>query len=117
MGITFVWIGFLIVQDPEAWTFYINKTIAQLLPVSLVDIMRVTGVVDIVIGVFLVLNRVVWIASAAAALHLFGVMVVSGVGPITVRDIGLFAAAVTLCIQSIPWFFEGKRAHNNEKND
>ncbi|MDP3724239.1 MAG: DoxX family membrane protein [bacterium] len=96
LGITFVWIGILILQDPLAWGGYLEPWAVSLLPMPLEQVMVSTGVLDIVIGVFLIVNLFPWIAALAATVHLVMVLLTSGFTAVTVRDIGLLGAAMSL---------------------
>lgn len=51
--------------------------------------MIATAVFDIVVGFLLLTNYFTFWASALASLHLIVVMTVSGINPITVRDLWL----------------------------
>lgn len=46
--------------------------------------------------------RYAWVGGAVGSLHILGVLIVSGVNAITVRDIGLLAATVAITISTIP---------------
>ena len=98
LGITFLWIGILILKQPEAWAGYISPWAEKLLPLPVEEAMLGTAILDIVIGALLVLDLVVWLA----ALHLIIVLVVSGITDITVRDIAILAAAIALMADSLP---------------
>jgi|SRR3989338_828305 len=102
LGITFLWIGILILKQPEAWAGYISPWAEKLLPLPVEEAMLGTAILDIVIGALLVLDLVVWLAALLAALHLIIVLVVSGITDITVRDIAILAAAIALMADSLP---------------
>ena len=102
MAITFLWIGVLILQQPEAWGGYLQPWAADLLPISLKLAMILAGVMDILVGVFLLINVWVWHAAILGALHLALILVVSGINAITVRDIGLLGGAFALAFHAWP---------------
>lgn len=95
-----MWIGVLILQDPADWGGYIQPWALQLLPLPVEQLMTGTGLLDIGIGVLLVANLLTWLAGLVAALHLLGVLVASGINAVTVRDIGLLAAALAIYVQT-----------------
>ena len=64
---------------------------AGLLPVPLAQAMMGTAILDIVIGAFLLINFLPWIATLVGSVHLIVILIVSGITDITVRDIGLLA--------------------------
>jgi hypothetical protein len=57
---------------------------------------------DIVIGFLLLVDFLTWLAALLGAIHLIIVLAVSGITDITVRDIGLLAAALAIVIDSLP---------------
>ena len=102
MAITFLWIGVLIFQSPEAWAGFIQPWALDLLPISPKAALMVTAILDIVIGGFLLIDMFTWLAALLGALHLASILIVSGIDAITVRDIGLLAAMVSLTAASWP---------------
>ena len=70
--------------------------------------MVATAILDIGIGVLLLVNRLVWMAALAGAIHLIIVLATSGVTDITVRDVGLLAAALALAVNFLPKSFYDK---------
>ncbi|TSC75768.1 MAG: Uncharacterized protein G01um101430_262 [Parcubacteria group bacterium Gr01-1014_30] len=112
MAITFLWIGVLILKEPEAWGAYILPRAARLLPFGATLAMIFTAVFDIVVGFLLLLNYLTFWASTLASLHLLLVLTVAGINPITVRDIGLLAGTLALALSSYPYDFSGKQRHS-----
>ena len=96
MAITFLWIGILIFRNPEAWIGYIQPWAANLLLVPPKTAMFATAVLDIAVGILFLTNYLLWLPAGLASLHLALVLTVSGINAITVRDIGLLAAAIAL---------------------
>lgn len=101
-AVTFLWIGVLILKSPAAWGGYLMPWAMNLLPVPIEQAMIGTAILDIVIGVLLLIDLWMWVAALLGAAHLAIVLIVSGITEITVRDIGLLAAAVGLMIDSLP---------------
>lgn len=102
LGVTFLWIGVLIFKQPEAWGGYLQPWAAGLLPVPLSQVMFGTAILDIIIGFLLLVDTFTWFASLLAIIHLVIVLTVSGITDITVRDIAILAAAISLMIDSLP---------------
>ncbi|OGI64437.1 hypothetical protein A2733_01365 [Candidatus Nomurabacteria bacterium RIFCSPHIGHO2_01_FULL_40_20] len=102
LGITFLWIGIIILKEPEAWGSYIQNWVVELLPLPIKDIMISTAILDIIIGFLLLIDTWVWIAAIVGALHLVVVLVVSGITEITVRDLGIMAGMFALFAQTLP---------------
>ena len=102
LGITFLWIGALILQNPEAWGGFIQPWAKNLMPVSVVTAMRGTGILDLLIGMMLISNALVWVAALVGAIHLVMVLATTGLNPVTVRDIGLLGAAIALTMMTWP---------------
>jgi len=115
LAITFLWIGVLIFKNPESWGGYLQPWAAGLLSIPLTQAMIGTAILDILIGFFLLIDVLTWLAAFVGAVHLIIVLAVSGITDITVRDIGLLAAALALMIDSLPqvvlkWFKEKQQA-------
>lgn len=108
MAITFLWIGVLILKIPEAWGGYLQPWAAGLLPIPIEQAMIGTAILDIVIGIFLLIDSFVWIAALVGSIHLVIVLVVSGITDITVRDIALLAGTLSLMADSLPLFIKKK---------
>ena len=102
LAITFLWIGILIIKQPEAWAGYIAPWAAKLLPVSPVEAMQGTAILDIAIGFLLLVDTWVWLAALVGAFNLIRVLAVSGITDITVRDIAIFSGAVALLVERWP---------------
>ena len=102
MAITFLWIGILIFKEPEAWEGYLQPWAVNLLPFSLKTAMLGTAILDILIGFFLLIDYLTWPAALIGSFHLIIVLIVSGINAITIRDIGLLAATLSLSVSSLP---------------
>ena len=103
-GVTFVWLGLLIWQAPDAWASFVQPWAANLLPSDLAGFMKKTAIGDIVIGIWLIIGWKAWVASLLATIHL-GIVLVTTTGGwsnIVVRDIALFAACLALFVQTAP---------------
>jgi len=102
MAITFLWIGILILRDWQAWGGFVQPWVTDLLPLSLKHIMISTAWLDIAIGAFLLFGWFTWLAALIGSLHLFSVLLVSGINEITVRDIAIVAGTLALFVDSVP---------------
>jgi len=111
LAVTFLWIGVLIFKQPEAWGGYLMPWAAGLLPVPIEQAMMGTAVLDVIIGALLLYDFFVWFAALVGVIHLIIVLAVSGITDITVRDIGILAAAIALMADSLPENFINKIRH------
>ena len=102
LAITFVWIGVFILQDLRGWELMIQPWALKLLSGSLAFAMVSTAILDIVVGLFLLLNIWTWFFAFVGALHLIIVFITVGINIITVRDIGLLFATAALMVGSLP---------------
>jgi len=102
VAITFLWIGILIFREPEFWGGFLKPWAAGILPFSLEEAMIGTAMLDILIGFFLLIDVLTWLAALVGSAHLLLVLIVSGIDPITVRDIGLLGATIALTWASLP---------------
>lgn len=101
-AITFLWIGILILQNPEAWGGYITPWVAELLPMSIKTVMIETAILDLVIGFLLLIDVLTPWAALVGAGHMVMVLIASGITNSTVRDIAIFAGALALFWDSVP---------------
>jgi len=106
LAITFIWIGILILKNPEAWGGYVRPWAVNLLPISIAQALLSTAILDIIIGVLFLIDWLPWLAGLVASLHLIIVLAVSGITDITVRDIGLLAATLVVTIESLPIYIK-----------
>lgn len=102
LAVTFIWIGFMIWQNPLAWGGYIKPWAAGLISGPLEQVMKATAILDMAIGILFLTRPVVWLGGILAVLHLAIVLITSGITDITVRDIGLLAAALSLAVYYWP---------------
>lgn len=102
IGITFLWVGILILRDPEAWGGLLQPWASGLIGGSLTQAMIGTAILDVTVGGLLLVNVFVWPAALLGALHLVIVLTTVGINAITFRDIGLLAATVALTVHTWP---------------
>lgn len=101
MGITFLWVGILIFREPEFWSGFMPVFVIKMFD-NLIPFTMLTGVVDVLIGLFLLFDLLTfWIALIAFA-HLIGILLLTGIDDTTVRDIGLAAGAFALAVEGAP---------------
>jgi len=102
IAITFLWIGILILRQPEAWGSFLQPWAQNLLMTPLKETMIATAILDIIIGILLLIDFLTWIAALLASIHLAIVLITTGITVTTVRDIGLFAGSFALFIENLP---------------
>lgn len=100
LGITFALTGILILKDEDQWTHMLPEWFAKFLPSSARSFMIGTAAFDLILGAWLLSGYYTGIAAVLGALHLFGVLVVSGRDEFheVYRDIGLLFACVALAV-------------------
>ncbi len=102
LGATFIIIGFFILRSPQGWATFLQPwaagLVSKVLPVT--DVMVAVGTFDIVIGIAFVSNLFMPIAAGLASLHIFTVLIVTGITEVTVRDIGLLAGTIGLLLDT-----------------
>ena len=102
LGIMFLWIGILIYRAPDAWANFIQPWAVNLLPESPHNIMVQTAFLDMAIGFFLLIGVYTWLIALVATFHLITILIASGIDDVTVRDIGLVVATLTLFLETLP---------------
>lgn len=103
LSITFIWIGYLVLQNPGGWAKSIQPWAVQLMPVMPENMMVLTGYFDIAVGIMLLINPMVGIAALLGTVHLAGVVLTISSSGIIARDLGLLGAALALTIETFPW--------------
>lgn len=102
IAVTFIWIGVLIFQAPDAWGHLIRPWAQKFIPIPIAYAMIATAVLDVIVGVLLLIDSFVWVAALLGTLHLAAVIITVGVNPITIRDLGLLGASAALAIDAMP---------------
>lgn len=99
LGITFVLTGFLILKDNDKWTHMLPGWFSKYIG-SARSFMVGTAWFDLILGAWIVSGYLTGIAASLAALHLLGVLLVSGKDEFheVYRDIGLLFMAVALAV-------------------
>ena len=102
LGITFALTGFLILKDDDKWTHMLPAWFSKRVP-SPRSFMITTAIGDIALGLWILSGYFTGIAASLAALHLLGVLIISGRDEFheVYRDIGLLFAAVALALYFI----------------
>lgn len=98
MGITFFWIGILILRDPVLWATFIQPWAVKFLIIPPEQFMIGVGVLDIIIGFLFLIDKFTWWVALAASFHFVGILVSSGITDITARDIGLLAGSIAILL-------------------
>ncbi len=102
LAITFLWIGWMILQNPAGWARSIKPSVAEMLPVDPTFLLQQTGYLDMAVGVMLLINPLAWIGALLGTLHLLGVVFSIGSAGIIARDIGLLFACTALLVEIFP---------------
>lgn len=102
MGITFLWVGLLILQSPESWGGLMQPWASTILGDAMQESMITTAIFDILVGLLLVIGIFTWQAALVGAIHLAVVLTVVGIDAITVRDIALLTGCLALSWNALP---------------
>lgn len=105
-AITFLWIGILILKNPDAWGGFILPWAEKLLPLPIHQMMIGTAYFDLIIGFFLLIDTFVWLAAFLGAGHMLVVLTVSGINDVTVRDLAILAGTIALFADSLPGYIK-----------
>jgi uncharacterized membrane protein YphA (DoxX/SURF4 family) len=96
LGITFLWIGFLILQHPDAWAQFLQDYFVKVLPFSTIALMTFTAYLDMTLGVLLLLNLFTPYVGIIGTIHMIAILISSGITDVTVRDIAIGGACFAL---------------------
>lgn len=103
LGITFIVIGFVVWAAPEGWAGFLQPWARNFMPSDIVSTMKSTAALDVILGVWLLVNRVAWLPALIASAHLLIILITTtAMGVIIERDLGLLAAALALFFQTAP---------------
>lgn len=103
LGITFAWIGVLILRDPAGWGSIVQPWAVGLIGAdSLRGAMLGRAVLDILIGLALLTDFRTFRAAALGFIHVVTVIVVVGITGSTVRDIAIVAGLLALMADTWP---------------
>lgn len=100
LGITFLWIGILIIQNPSAWFNYLLPWSKSLLDGWATHIMYVIAGLDLLIGLLLLVDTMIWLVALIGILHLFMALLATGITALTVHDIALIAALIAIYLEA-----------------
>lgn len=100
LGITFLWIGILIIQNPTSWSSYLLPWSKDLLDGWAIPIMYVIAGFDLLIGLLLLLDALLWLVAIVGILHLIVALLATGITALTVHDITLIAALIAIYLES-----------------
>lgn len=110
LGIVFVWMGILVLQNSEPFVALVAPWVGDKIPwgVTLQQLLMGVGIFDAVIGLWLLFGVYPKIAASIAAAHLAAVLVVTskGLADVRVADIGLLGAALSLALTRQTMYFE-----------
>ncbi|MDP2631352.1 MAG: hypothetical protein Q8P30_01115 [Candidatus Uhrbacteria bacterium] len=102
MAITFLWIAVLIFREPMLWSGFIDPWFLRISPLDGITLIYIVGVFDALLGLMFLIDLKTHWAGFLAALHMFSVLTVSGIDNITVRDIAIFGASLSLLSEAMP---------------
>ncbi len=100
LAAVFLWFGIDKFFHPDYWfNAWVPQSVAAIwesVGLGAMDIVYVSAVFEILVGVSLITNIFVFFFSALSVLFLIGIMFFSGFSEVLVRDIGLMGAFLSL---------------------
>ncbi len=99
VGIVFLIFGIDKFIHVNSWLAYIPSWAGKVIPIDLTVFMYTQGVLETLLGLFLIIGFWSRTVSFPCALHLLGIIAVLGYNEITVRDFGLFMASLALSLR------------------
>ncbi|MBI2122022.1 MAG: hypothetical protein HYT98_02765 [Candidatus Sungbacteria bacterium] len=116
LGIMYLYSGYDLMLNPSAWIWavpwWFSKIVTFLMPLD--SYLRLQGAGEFIMGVLflapleLILTGRAWfsirhvlrVVSILAVIELVGILIFTGIGPITFRDIGLLGGAIALLVMT-----------------
>ncbi|MDD4319549.1 MAG: hypothetical protein PHW10_04480 [Candidatus Peribacteraceae bacterium] len=102
LGITFLWMGALVLLHPSVWANVIQPWARIGLGVPLRPLITAAGVIDLIAGASFLLNLWTWVPALLVSLKLLLLLVMTGVTDATVAMVGLFFSSLAVFVQSAP---------------
>ena len=105
LGVVFGWFGVDKFIHPEAWFKWVPAWVSGIAPVPPNMMMYAQGGLEVLIALFLVLGLFTRVIAVIASVLLAGIILSSGgIHDITIRDLGLFSAALSLAFSGASVF-------------
>jgi uncharacterized membrane protein YphA (DoxX/SURF4 family) len=106
LAIVFLWFGYMQLTHTQMWLGLIPKWLLSLSGLQAATLVHFNGAFEIVFGICLLFGFFTRVVSFLLALHMIHIaltlVMAQGIGAISIRDIGLSFAAVTLFLLG-PW--------------
>ncbi|MCC6643374.1 DoxX family membrane protein [Candidatus Peregrinibacteria bacterium] len=100
LGITFLWIGILILQNPALWFSSMLPWAQNAFGQFQHPIMYAVAGLDLLVGLLLLVDAFLWLVALIGIIHLITALVASGINATTVHDLALIAALMTIYLES-----------------
>mgnify|MGYP001601086166 CR=1 len=107
LGFMYIYSGYDLFYHPTSWYWAIPKWFSQIVTsiATLELYLQLQGVGEFIMGCLLLAwflgRRWLQVVSVLAVIEFAGILIFTGIGPITFRDIGLLGAALALFIISL----------------
>ena len=95
LALVFIYFGFSQVRDPGAWSGFVPDFL-KVSGISGNNVVIFNGVLELILGTFLITGLYVRFSALILAVHLFGIAFSIGFSPLGVRDFGLAFATLAL---------------------
>ena len=93
-----LWFGISELIDPITWASLVPPKAVHILNISSETIMKISGSVEIILAVLLLVGAYTRIVAGIVILHLASIIWALGYGDLAVRDFGLFLATASLIL-------------------
>ena len=97
MALVFLYFGFQQVYSPDSWTSFVPE-FAILSGMTANNIVMINGVLELILGSFLIVGIYVRFSALILSLHLIGIAISIGFTPLGIRDFGIAFATLALSI-------------------
>jgi len=113
IGLSFVFLAFAFMQvtSPDNWASFIPEFLVSTI-ITANNWVILNGILELVLGIFLLLGIYVRFSSLVLAVHLFFISLSVGLSPIGIRDFGLTIATFVVFLNGVDKYcFEKKGKH------
>ena len=112
VGIVFLYFGITKFTQPDVWINWINPKILYYIPFTPHTFIYLQGALESLTGLMLIIGLLTRVFALIAFLIVAAILVSVGISDVTVRDIAILAAALSLALTKASFFSIDARISN-----
>jgi len=109
LSLVFLYFGYQQVTSPDNWVGFVPNFLSNLNNITPNNIVLMNGVIELILGTFLLIGLYTKFSSLILGLHLIGITFSMGFNQIAVRDFGLTVATFVVFLNGVDsWCLDKK---------